>query len=214
VNATAPNSLREQFLLDPDVVFLNHGSYGACPKPVFEVYQALQRELERQPVEFLGRRSDALLDEARARLGDYVNAAPDDLDFVPNATSGLNVVARSLALQPGDEILTTDLEYGALDMTWRHVCTKTGAAYVHQPIPFPVSTAEETFVESFWSGVTSRTRVIFLANHFGHRALILPVAAIARRARAARHHDDSRRRARTRSHSARPSGARRRRLRR
>src|SRR5438094_8934941 len=89
-------ALRGEFLLDPDVVFLNHGSYGACPQPVFERYQAWQRELERQPVEFLGRRAGDLLLEARGALGREINAPPGDLVFVPNATTGGNVAARSL----------------------------------------------------------------------------------------------------------------------
>src|SRR5213594_1252863 len=90
------NPLRDQFLLDPSVVFLNHGSFGACPRPVFEIYQRWQLELERQPVEFLGRRHDELLAKARASLGAYLNVGADDLIFVPNATTGINIVARSL----------------------------------------------------------------------------------------------------------------------
>src|SRR3990170_3282118 len=96
------NHLREQFLLNPDIAFLNHGSFGACPRPVFEAYQRWQLELERQPVEFLGRRSGELLRTARRALGQEVGADPDDLVYVPNATTGVNVVARSLDLQPGD----------------------------------------------------------------------------------------------------------------
>jgi isopenicillin-N epimerase len=86
---------RELFLLDPDVVFLNHGSYGACPKPVFERYQAWQRELEREPVDFISRRLPELLDHARAELGAFVGADGDDLTFVPNATTGVNMAARA-----------------------------------------------------------------------------------------------------------------------
>src|SRR5579864_4647520 len=97
------NSLRTQFLLDPEVVFLNHGSLGACPKPVFDTYQRWQLELERQPVKFLGRRIDELMGMARADLAAYLNAGADDVVFVPNATAGMNVVARSLHLKPGDE---------------------------------------------------------------------------------------------------------------
>ena len=95
--------IRHEFLLDPDVVFLNHGSFGACPRDVFERYQAWQLELERQPVDFLGRRYPELYDAARARLAAFVGASPDNLVFVPNATSGMNMAVRSLALEPGDE---------------------------------------------------------------------------------------------------------------
>ena len=87
-----------EFLLDPAVTFLNHGSYGACPAPVFARYQELQRELERNPVEFLARRFDGLIAESRAALAAFVGARPDDLVFVPNATAGLNAVIRSLRL--------------------------------------------------------------------------------------------------------------------
>jgi len=93
-----------QFLLDPEVTFLNHGSYGACPEPVFARYQQLQRELERNPVEFLARRFDELTAEARAALATFVGARADDLVFVPNATAGLNAVIRSLNLEPGDGV--------------------------------------------------------------------------------------------------------------
>ncbi len=100
------------FLLRPDVTFLNHGSYGACPAPVFETYQRWQRELESEPVEFLGRRIRPLLEEARAPLAAYLGAGQDDLVFVPNATNGMNIVARSLQklLRPGDVVLGTDHE--------------------------------------------------------------------------------------------------------
>ena len=137
------STLRDLFLLDPDVTFLNHGSFGACPKPVFEAFQQWQRELEWQPVEFLGRRYHDLMDTARAALAEYVNAPVDDLIFVPNATIGINTVARSLDLQPGDEVLATNHEYGAVDYTWQFVCEKTGAHYIRQPIPLPIDSSEQ-----------------------------------------------------------------------
>ncbi len=173
---------KELFLLDPNVIFLNHGSFGATPRPVFENYQWWQRELERQPVEFLGRRFDSLMRDARAALATYVHAGVDDLVYVPNATTGLNIVARSLPLNPGDEILTTDHEYGALDRTWRFICHKTKAIYKQQSIPVPVTTADD-FIEQFWSGVTPRTRIIFLSHITSPTALIFPIQEICRRAR-------------------------------
>ena len=177
------DSLRDLFLLDPDVVFLNHGSYGACPRPVFETYQRWQAELERQPLDFFRRVHD-LLDEARAVLAEYVNTAPDNLVFVANATTGLNSVIRSLPLGPGDEILGTDHEYGALNRTWEYVGKQTGARYVQQPVPLP-ATSRQALVETFWAGVTPRTRVIFLSHITSPTALILPVAEICARAREA-----------------------------
>ena len=131
------NPLRAQFLLDPEVVFLNHGSYGACPRVVFERYQAWQAELERQPVEFLGRRVEGLLAEARAVFAAYVGARADDLVFVENTTAGVNVAARALGLGPGDEVLSTDLEYGALNYMWERLCAQAGARFVRAPVQLP-----------------------------------------------------------------------------
>ena len=174
--------LRDLFLLDPHITFLNHGSFGATPRPVFETYQRWQRELERQPVEFLGRRFNDLMREARTSLAAFIHADPDDIVYVPNATTGLNIVARSLRLEPGDEILTTDHEYGALDRTWRFISRKTGAMYKPQAIPLPVTTPDD-FVERLWSAVTSRTRIVFLSHITSPTALIFPVKEICRRAR-------------------------------
>lgn len=176
--------LREKFLLDPSVTFLNHGSFGATPRAVFERYQEWQLELERQPVLFLDRRLDALLAEARAVLGAYVGADPDDLVFVPNATAGVNVAAWPLGLQPGDEVLSTDLEYGAIDLTWEHVCGDFGARYVRTPIRLPVTSAEE-IVDAVWAGVGPRTRALFLSHHTSATAMTLPVEELCRRAREA-----------------------------
>lgn len=175
---------KELFLLHPGIVFLNHGSFGATPRPVFEKYQWWQRELERQPVEFLGRRFNDLMREARTRLAGFVQTDADNLVYVPNATTGLNIVARSLHLNPGDEVLTTDHEYGAMDRMWHFICRKTSAVYRQQSIPVPVTTTEDV-VERFWSGVTSRTRVIFLSHITSPTALIFPVQEICRRARRA-----------------------------
>ncbi len=177
-------ALKDQFLLDPSVTFLNHGSFGACPKPVFETYQKIQRELEWQPVDFLGRRADGMLAEARAALGKYLNADPEDLVFCMNATLGLNTMIKSLKLEPGDEILTTNHEYGALNNTWAFFCQKTGAKYINYPMPLPVTTHAD-FVERFWTGVTPRTKVIFISHITSPTALIFPVKEICRRAREA-----------------------------
>lgn len=176
--------LKPLFMLNPNVAFLNHGSFGACPRPVFEVYQEWQRRLEYQPVEFLGRRIDSLLDEARRELAAYLRVDADDVFFVQNATTGVNIAARSLKLQPGDEILTTDHEYGACDNTWEFVCAKTGAVYIKRGVPLPLTTPE-AFIEYFWAWVTPKTRVIFMSHITSPSALIFPVEEICRRARAA-----------------------------
>ena len=147
------NDLKEYFLLDPGVIFLNHGSFGATPKPVFDAYQRWQLELERQPVEFLGRRYNGLMQSARAALAEFVGTKPDNVVYVTNVTVGLNVIAHSLDLQPGDEVLTTDHEYGALDRTWRFLAKEKGFTYKHCPIPLPLPSPDD-FVQLFWQSVT------------------------------------------------------------
>lgn len=174
--------LKNQFLLDPSVVFLNHGSYGATPKPVFEAYQDWQRRLERQPVLFLGREFNGLMEESRQALGEYLHVDARDLVFIPNATHGTNIIARSLDLEEGDEILTTDHEYGACDYTWEFVCRQAGARYIHQPIPLPATSPEE-IVEQFFNGCTPRTKIIYISHITSSTAMRMPVAQICRRAR-------------------------------
>jgi isopenicillin-N epimerase len=176
--------IRGEFLLDPDVVFLNHGSFGACPRPVFDAYQRWQLELERQPVEFLSRRQKPLLDEARAALATYLHATRDDVVLLPNVTTALNVVARSLPLQPGDEILTTDHEYGALERTWTFVIEQRQASLKIQTLPRQLDDPNEV-VEAVWAGVTPRTKVLFLSHITSPTAVILPIEPLIQRAREA-----------------------------
>jgi phage tail protein X len=146
---------------------------------VFDEYQRLQRELERQPVEFLARRYKGLIEDARTRLAEYVGARPDDLIFVPNASSGMNVVARSLPLGPRDEVLVTNHEYGGVDLLWQHVCGRTGATLVRRVVEAGPGLADE-----LWSAVTPRTRVVSLSHITSATALRLPVEELGRRARA------------------------------
>jgi isopenicillin-N epimerase len=176
--------MKDLFLLDPEFTYLNHGSFGACPKPVFETYQDWQRRLERQPVALLGRQADELLAKSRAALADYLGCQHDDLVYFPNPTTAVNMIARSLKLSPGDEILTSDHEYGAMDRTWRFTCSKAGATYRQVAIPLPVTRHEE-FVERFWSQVSPKTRIIFLSHITSPTALRFPVEEICRRARQA-----------------------------
>lgn len=178
------HSLRGDFLLDPSVAYLNHGSYGATPAPVFSEYQRWQRELELQPTEFLGRRHDVLMHSARESLAVYLNAEANDLVLTQNVTIAVNIVARSLELGPGDEVLATDHEYGACDRTWRFLSKHRGFTYLHQRIDLPLQ-SPETVVEQFWAGVTSRTRVIFISHITSPTAIIFPVKQICARARAA-----------------------------
>jgi isopenicillin-N epimerase len=159
--------LRELFLLDPTVTYLNHGAFGACPRPVFEVYQRWQMELEREPTDFIARRLPGLLAEARGTLAAYVGAQPDHLTFVPNAGTGVNLAARALKLKPDDEVLTTDLEYGACNFTWQ----RSGARYVQAPL------------DELFDHVNERTRVLFVSHITSETGLLLPVESLVARGR-------------------------------
>lgn len=174
-------NLKRHFLLDPAIAFLNHGSFGATPKPVFREYQRWQRELENRPVEFLGRRHNDLMRSARESLGAYLGADAGNLVFAQNVTVALNIAARSLELGAGDEVLATDHEYGALDRTWRFLSKERGFAYINQPVDLA---SHEAFVESFWRGVTPRTRVIFLSHITSPTATLFPIESIISKARA------------------------------
>jgi len=174
-------ALRERFLLDPETIYLNHGSFGATPEPVFAAYQRWQRELELQPTAYF-RRAPELLHSARQALGEFVGATASSLLLVTNITVAINIVARSLALAPGDEVLATDLEYGAMDYAWQHACSLAGATYVRQPVPLPVTSAKQV-VEAIWAGVTPRTRVLFVSHYTSGTALRLPIEPLIARAR-------------------------------
>jgi len=174
-------NLKGHFLLDPSVVFLNHGSFGATPKPVFKEYQRWQRELENQPVEFLGRRHTDLMRFSRESLGKYLGTSAENLVYTQNATIALNIAARSLELGAGDEVLSTNHEYGALDRTWRFLAKERGFTYINQPVDL---TSQEAWVESLWRGVTSHTRVVFLSHITSPTATIFPVEKIIQLARA------------------------------
>ncbi|MCL4560406.1 MAG: aminotransferase class V-fold PLP-dependent enzyme [Chloroflexi bacterium] len=175
-------SLHALYLLDPDIIFLNHGSFGATPRQVFQSYQRWQRKLERQPVEFLGRCASEYLLASRTVLAEYLGTARDNLVYVTNATTGINIVARSLALGPGDEVLSTNHEYGAMDRTWRFLAQKQGFCYINRSLPLPFTSTEE-FVSAFWEGVTPQTRVIYISHITSPTAIIFPVREICARAR-------------------------------
>ncbi len=177
-------SLKKFFLLNPRIVFLNHGSFGATPKPVFREYQRWQSDLERQPVEFLGRRHNDLMRGSRTALAKYLGAGAEDVVYTQNVTIALNIAARSLDLGVGDEVLSTDHEYGALDRTWRFLSKERGFRYVNQKISVPLTT-RDNFVEELWRGVTPRTRVIFLSQITSPTAIIFPVEQVIQKAREA-----------------------------
>ena len=172
-----------EFLVRPDIAYLNHGGYGARARAVVAAYHRWQAELESQPTEFLGQRLGGLLAGAREHLAGYLGTLAENLVFVPNTTHGINIIARSLDLGPGDEVLGTTHEYGAVERTWRFVCARNGASYLSQHISLPVTTPEAV-VDQLWEGVSERTRVLVVSHISSPTALIFPVDLICRRAAA------------------------------
>lgn len=177
-----PVPTRSDFGLADDLVFLNHGSFGAVPLEVSRECERLRNEMERNPVEWLGRRSDDLMRTARERVAQFVGAERDDLVFFPNPTTAVNMVARSIGLGRGDRIVMTNLEYGAMERTWDRLAAEPGAEVVRAAIRFPVSGPDDV-IEPVWSCVDERTTVLFLSHLTSSTALVLPVAELCRRAR-------------------------------
>ena len=169
--------LADQFLINPAITYLNFGSFGACPKPIFEDYQRWQRDLEFEPVQFISVNNIENLRRSREALAEYIHCDTDDLVYVTNPSYAVNIIAKSFPLAPGDEILSTDLEYGACDRTWNYYCGKSGAKYVRQPIQLPI-TSKEQFLGDFFKGLTPRTKAIFISQITSATALVLPVKEI------------------------------------
>jgi isopenicillin-N epimerase len=165
--------------LDPQLTFLNHGSFGSCPRPVLEFQQDLRTRLERQPVQFLVRELEGLLDAARAELSRFVGADPQDLVFVPNATTGVNTVLRSLRLKPRDELLVTDHEYNACRNALDFVADQSRARIVEARVPFPVRSTEE-ICDVIFARVTRRTRLALLDHVTSQTGIVMPIGRLVR----------------------------------
>ena len=172
------NNLKDQFLLKKDLHFLNFGSFGATPKPIFEDYQQWQRVLEAEPVQFIAFDGPEYLSTSRAALAKFLSVDDkDDLVYITNPSFAVNIIAKNFPLAPGDEILATDIEYGACDRTWDYYCAKSGASYKRQKITLPVTTKEQ-FIEDFFKGLTPKTKAIFISHITSATALIFPVKEI------------------------------------
>jgi isopenicillin-N epimerase len=169
--------MKEHFLLDPNITFLNFGSFGACPKPVFENLQHWQRLLEANPVQYIAFNSAENHAVSRKALADYVNCDADDLVYVLNPSYAMNVVAKNLPLQAGDEVLSTNMEYGACDRIFKYYTKQKGATYRQQPITLPL-TNKQQFLDDFFAGWNERTKVVFIGQITSSTALILPVKEI------------------------------------
>src|ERR1700734_1807684 len=175
----APLNLASHWCLDPSVVYLNHGSFGACPSAVLDAQAALRLEMEREPVDFLVAKLPGRLNAARETLAAFLGAHPENLVFVTNATAGVNAVLRSLSLEAGDELLLTNLTYAACRKAADFVALETGARVVVAHLPFPCRDEVE-LIAPVLSSVTPRTRLVLLDHVTSPTALILPVARLVR----------------------------------
>ncbi len=171
------SSLKQQFLLNPEITYLNFGAFGACPKPVFDDYQKWQRELETEPTQFITTTGLQYLEQSRKALAEYIHCHHDDIVYVTNPSYAINIIAKSIELNEGDEILSTNLEYGALDKTWNYYCEKKKAKYRRQPITLPLTTKEK-FIEDFFRGYNNKTKAIYISHITSSTALIFPVKEI------------------------------------
>ena len=174
--------MKDWFLLDPDITFLNHGSYGACSKPVFKEYQDWQQKLENQPVQFMTNQVYSAMEKSRESMSQFVGCDDEELVFFQNPTTAVTNVIYNLDLKPGHEVLMSNHEYGALVRAWKMWEKKTGVKIIQQDISMPVTT-EENFIEDFWTGVTDQTKVIFLSHITSSTALIFPIEKIIKMAK-------------------------------
>lgn len=161
------------------MTFLNHGSFGACPKQVLAVQQRLRSQLEKEPLRFFGREWEPLLDDARSKLAAFVGADVQDLVFVPNATTGVNSVLRSLTFSPEDEILTTNHEYNACRNALDFVASGTGARVVVAKIPFPIDSPQQV-VRAVIERVSPKTRLALLDHVTSQTGLIFPIQELVK----------------------------------
>ncbi len=174
-----PSPWKKHWHLLEDVVFLNHGSFGACPRAVLETQTRLRIEMEEGPVQFLARQYDGRLDHARAALASFIGANPGNLVFVNNSTSGVNAVTRSLKFKPGDEILTTSLDYNACRNVLAETARESGATLVVAEIPFPLD-HEDQVVDAILAAVTPKTRLAMIDHVTSNTGMILPLERIIR----------------------------------
>lgn len=172
-------SPRDHWVLDPEITFLNHGSFGACPRAVLDRQSELRERLEREPVRFFLREVPPLLEEARRECAAFVGARPEDFVFVRNATAGVNAVLRSLSFAPGDELLTTDHAYGACLNALEYVASRSGAEVVIAKVPFPLRSEDEV-VDAIVSRITRRTRLALLDHVTSPTGLVFPIERLVR----------------------------------
>lgn len=174
-----PSSFRRHWSLTPGSVFLNHGSFGACPKPVLELQMELRRQMEAEPVQFLWRRYEERLEPARQELARFVGGRAKDVVFITNATTGVNAVVRSLNLRRGDELLTTRQDYNACHNVLAEAARRAGAKLVVANVPFPLRSADQ-ITTAILDAVTPRTRLAMIDHVTSNTALVFPLKQIIR----------------------------------
>jgi isopenicillin-N epimerase len=172
-----------QWQIRPGTIYLNHGSFGPPPAPVREARRTWQEQLDAQPMDFFVRQYEPAWQSARQRLAEFLQASSDDLVFLENATAGMNVVARSVRLRPGDQVLLTDHVYGAVARIWEAACARAGAQRVTVELPRPIETADQ-IVSAIERAITDRTRLLVVSHVTSATALVLPIEAICRAAAA------------------------------
>ena len=176
------DALKSKFLLDPEITFLNHGSYGSCPKPVFEVYQKYQTDLESHPIKFMQEDVYKLLEISRESLSHYVNCDKDDLIFVTNPTQAVGTVIHNILINSNDEVLSTNLEYGSCDRMWTYDADQKGYKYIQAEINLPIED-KETFLNQFWSYASDQTKYVFISQITSSTGMILPIPEIVAEAK-------------------------------
>tara|TARA_B110000438_G_scaffold58431_1_gene58489 strand:+ start:2114 stop:3289 length:1176 start_codon:yes stop_codon:yes gene_type:complete len=176
------DALKSKFLLDPEITFLNHGSYGSCPKPVFEVYQKYQTDLESHPIKFMQEDVYKLLEISRESLSHYVNCDKDDLIFVTNPTQAVGTVIHNILINSNDEVLSTNLEYGSCDRMWTYDADQKGYKYIQAEINLPIED-KEFFLNQFWSYASAQTKYVFISQITSTTGMILPIPEIVAEAK-------------------------------
>ncbi|MEA2675969.1 MAG: isopenicillin-N epimerase [Chloroflexota bacterium] len=175
--AAASDGLKRHWALEPEVTYLNHGAFGACPWPVLRAQDEWRTRMERQPVRFHDVELEGHLAHSRERLGEFLHAQPSDLAFVPNATTGVNTVLASLEFRPGDEILGTDHEYNACLNAARRVAARAGAKFVVAELPFPTASPDE-MADALLARVTPNTRLVLISHVTSPTGIRLPVEGL------------------------------------
>ena len=168
--------LRELWRLDPSTIYLNHGSFGPSPQPVRAARHLWTERLEQQPMRFFCREMEELLEDTAGVLAQFLNTSPERILLVDNATLAMNLVAASVTLKPGDEVLMTDHEYGAVRNIWSSRCHSTGARLVTAQLPLPVDSGR--VVAAIAEKITPRTRLLVVSHVTSATACILPVKEI------------------------------------